>query len=305
MIHYGCVKYLKGIVTVDSEKIVCCDNLTDSASVVDSECDSLFLEAMGDISGPDKKVDIKIFNYIVKQKDTLIQELRDKIDILNKHIGLLEHIKTASPSASSTEQKRDVITASKKSSKSSGRDSGKHEEIPMKESLTHGIPNNNIRMDFQSTKVDEIVSREKTKINLHGKISSTNGIESNPAVSQPNQENEWVQVTGNKKKNRRQRTVVVGNNSSMDVKGVPKHVTLHVYRLQKDTTSDSLSTLLKQHFPEVVCEGLTSRYPELYASFKVSIFASNFRTAMDPEVWPEGACVSRFFDLARKSQTKT
>lgn len=61
-----------------------------------------------------------------------------------------------------------------------------------------------------------------------------------------------------------------------------------------------LVELLKPTFPEVSCEKLVSRHPELYSSFKVGIYEGNFGTAMDPALWPSNACIRRFLQLERR-----
>lgn len=94
--------------------------------------------------------------------------------------------------------------------------------------------------------------------------------------------------------------MVIGNNKDSVVKGVPKLVNLHVSRVDLGTSTTDLNELLKNSFPEVSCESLTPKYPNIYSSFKVTIFEDNFRKAMDPKLWPDGACISRFFQK-RKS----
>lgn len=111
----------------------------------------------------------------------------------------------------------------------------------------------------------------------------------------------WSEVV--KKKRRKQ--VIIGNNrESAGVVGVPSYAALHIYRLNPQTTSEELTELMKKHFPKVRCESLNSKHPELYSSFKVTILASNFRKAMDSDLWPFGACVSRFF-MKRKTNVET
>nr|CAH7762921.1 unnamed protein product [Callosobruchus chinensis] len=66
------------------------------------------------------------------------------------------------------------------------------------------------------------------------------------------------------------------------VKAAPKKVSLFVSRLQSGTKSEDLVTALRETFPEAVCEEVTPKHPESYASFKVfcekleQIFEENF-----------------------------
>nr|CAI5847941.1 unnamed protein product [Callosobruchus analis] len=59
-----------------------------------------------------------------------------------------------------------------------------------------------------------------------------------------------------------------GNREDSDIKGVPSYTQLHVYRLSRDTTMQSLTEFLKVTFPEVICEAMSSKHPDLYFSFK-------------------------------------
>ncbi|KAG5893029.1 hypothetical protein JTB14_026581 [Gonioctena quinquepunctata] len=85
--------------------------------------------------------------------------------------------------------------------------------------------------------------------------------------------------------------MITGNNKGTVAVGVPKHVTLHVCRVDKETTVASFTALLNENFPEAMCESTNSRFPE-----------ENFRKAMNPNVWPYGACISRF--LERRTTTR-
>lgn len=95
--------------------------------------------------------------------------------------------------------------------------------------------------------------------------------------------------------------MVVGNSVEGPIKGVPKFVSLHVYRVDVGTNPSDLRDVLQIHFPEVTCEAITPRHPHLYTSFKVNIYEESFKKAMNPDVWPKGACVNRFFQPRMKT----
>lgn len=103
---------------------------------------------------------------------------------------------------------------------------------------------------------------------------------------------------------RRKSKMVVGTgneNIQTTVKGVPKTIDLHVYRINPGTSPEDLKTVLKPHFPEVVATSIDSRKPEVYSSFKVTIFQENFGKAMDATLWPKNCCVRRFLYLRAKT----
>ncbi|PSN39697.1 hypothetical protein C0J52_25974 [Blattella germanica] len=86
-----------------------------------------------------------------------------------------------------------------------------------------------------------------------------------PSTNVNNNEEKWNKVVPRRNK----RTVsVTGVNSECKVnesnlQGVPKMVSLHVCRLSPDTTTELLTSYLKFKFPEVVCEKLESRQPNI------------------------------------------
>lgn len=118
---------------------------------------------------------------------------------------------------------------------------------------------------------------------------------------------EWVEIKHKKAKqgiNTIKKKTIVGKNSNAadSLKGVPKQIDLHVYRLAPNTDVTTLTEFLKVSFPEVSCQVLTPRYPDLYSSFKIRIFEKNLDKAMDPLLWPEDACIRPF--LYRRPNTK-
>ncbi|CAG9814738.1 unnamed protein product [Phaedon cochleariae] len=73
--------------------------------------DGAFFDALENLN-PDKEVDINIFNYIIKQKDIIIHELREKIQILSLQIGLInkDEIPSTRESISTNNDKKAVGT---------------------------------------------------------------------------------------------------------------------------------------------------------------------------------------------------
>lgn len=91
---------------------------------------------------------------------------------------------------------------------------------------------------------------------------------------------------------------IVGSSSAANnhgLKAAPKWSFLHVFKLDPATTIENVSTFLKKEFPEVKCEQLTSKFPELYSSFKISVYDSHLESAIDASRWPNGCCINRFF----------
>lgn len=79
-------------------------------------------------------------------------------------------------------------------------------------------------------------------------------------------------------------------------------VSLYVTRLSIKTKSTDIEEYLAHRFPEIKAVEMTSRYPEAYKSFKVTLNRDSLDAVMSPEVWPEGARVDRFFHWRMKGE---
>lgn len=95
---------------------------------------------------------------------------------------------------------------------------------------------------------------------------------------------------------RRKRDGVVGTGQSrVDVKTVPKKSLIYVSRFAPETTAESVRGIVSGLCPEVECERVQSKYPQYYSSFKIAVNDSNKELIMDPEVWPSGIYINKFF----------
>ncbi|CAG9818861.1 unnamed protein product [Phaedon cochleariae] len=256
--------------------------------------DAAFFDAIENIS-IDKKVDIHVFNYIVKQKDIMINDLRNQIDILNNQIVLLN------------ERNNDMMRHSTGPSDKKPRDDKKPLEdknnlIQIKATLPDSVAKPPNFQEISGKLVANAIAHAETQEKCHKYITLNGTTESHDVTTEApiNVESHPPWQTVIRKRPNKSRQVITGNNTTnSSVKGVPKLASLHVYRIDKNSTAESLKLLLKDHFPEVVCESITPKYPDLYTSYKVRILESNFRRAMDPAIWPYGACVSRFLEMRK------
>nr|CAI5862439.1 unnamed protein product [Callosobruchus analis] len=265
--HRGCLKYLKNVTIIDSDLIVCCEDVP--VIPVGCDSDSPFFDAI-DHQADDNKVDVRIFHYIVKQKDMLIKELYDKNDLLNEKIKFLHEkgdtsaaiktstIKTTGSTGTSPQQVAAAIL---------------QEQTKLKFSDIINLANDTNAM--ASTSTDAVDNSSKKSTSTSTVVDRRSG--------------DWKTVENK----RRRRNTVVGKREDTEVKGVPKLAQLHVYRISKETTVECLTMLLQKNFPEAKCEAITPKHPEFYKSFKVRIYEHNFKKAMDADVWPIGACVSQ------------
>lgn len=78
------------------------------------------------------------------------------------------------------------------------------------------------------------------------------------------------------------------------LQAVARRAHLHVWRLEKATTRESLSAYIEKALDttDVVVESLQTKGD--YASFKVSVDFDLMDKMYDPQLWPKGTSVSRF-----------
>ena len=81
----------------------------------------------------------------------------------------------------------------------------------------------------------------------------------------------------------------------MGVSAVPKKSVLFVSRLDLKTKIKNLQNYVRFFFPEAECSARKSKYYEHYSSFKITIDFCNYESAMDPDNWPAGAYIQKFF----------
>ncbi len=112
------------------------------------------------------------------------------------------------------------------------------------------------------------------------------------------QEGDWQSVKQRTRRRTRRFMVGLGENS-MKVQAIPKYTSLHVTTLQPGTRTEDLERVPKEKFPEVKCELLQSKHPDIYTSMKVTISQDHYRQAWNREVWPNGALISQFFQKRR------
>nr|CAI5848777.1 unnamed protein product [Callosobruchus analis] len=229
--HSGCVKYLKSAIVLDGDRIICCND--EQATNSSSESDSQFFDAI-EQQATDNKVDLRIFNYVIKQKDLLIKELYDKIELMHQHINLLKDA-IQKPSIRDNSTKTSFPNTCEIPQKNKNKDKPSIE----KDNITTRNPN-----DIQGASqqvVATALSVEQTKLKMKEIINLTKDIDSdrgdsdrgstNVAPLQPslsaaetNDNAAWKQV----EHRRRRRNIVVGNRNDAEVKGVPKIAQLHV-----------------------------------------------------------------------------
>ncbi|CAG9824534.1 unnamed protein product [Phaedon cochleariae] len=227
--------------------------LHEGEMTVTSECeDAAFFDALDEMTNTNPNFDIVIFKYILKQKDLLIQELRDKITMLNNQIGNMVVNNNYSPTPIMIPQKPDTEKDAKKppSKKELIAQGATTSDKPVANKNT-GISKTITKQDL-SREIHKIESEQKLDkyINL-GNITQQRKVDKNPndkiiSNSDEPEDSNWKTV---KPRRNNRRSMIIGNNyKDSSIRGVPKYVDLHVCRLDTSTTSEDLENLLKKHF---------------------------------------------------------
>lgn len=290
--HLSCAKLCSFVKFINKDIIVCCE------SELTCDEDITFFDAIENMSAGDKKADLKVFSYIVKQKDAIIDELRDKVKLLYKQLEFYEKLEVTKIKEIHSEKKPPT------SSKKLNNKNSYAKTTEGKQMNTPAVPNNSKDVPESSEIPQPVITTNQVAVAIlenetRTKCNKYINLVQNDEPQHKNQQ--WKEVTNRRSK----RQLIVGNNKKIEVngvavKGVPKTVILHVYRVEPSMKPDDLKTLLIPHFPEVICEAITPKHPHLYSSFKVHIYEQNFDEAMDPQKWPSGAYVQRFFQLRKR-----
>lgn len=281
--HVSCAKLLNNVKFTEEATMTCCK--------ADNEEELSFFEAVEEVASlTDNKIDVRIVKYVIKQKDIIINELRENINLYKMQVEALQG------------QLQLLDKASDRPLPNKGDDVQEHKHD------NAGIDNNRrtgkkseakIRKDIISkTQVAAAVTYAEAAQKCSEVIKLTkNGVDpASPQVpKKPADDNDEFKTVSYKKTSKKA-PLVIGTGSQIDnISGVPKSVVLHVSRLSPDTKIDSLQTFVRKSFPEGICENFNSKKPELYASFTVQINKENLERALDPAVWPHNIQVRRFF----------
>lgn len=115
--------------------------------------------------------------------------------------------------------------------------------------------------------------------------------------------NEW-KIINRKNKGNSKKWSITGSGSNNDIMATQRQIQLFVSRISPSTSIGDFTAMVKTEINEAVCEKLTSKYPEKYSSFRVSINATSFEKAKDPNMWPDGSVVSKFFQSRQFQKEK-
>lgn len=274
--HKSCLKLLKHVKYLDGDKIICCSDIDENSINV-----TTVTNPSSDITVYSEEAVVKIrhLEELIRHKDLLIKS--QGITIKNQEItirALNDQIAITKRVESFFESKKGPLIQAVGAS--------------AKQKLTTG-----------SSKPERAVHTNKSPVPLSpsysqvvdGKLCSTDHLEKS---------NNKHSIGVPADKNTRKfgfRGILVGSNSDATIyplKAAPltsvvRHY--HATNFDKDVSDDALQDYLSTFAPNVRVEKLSSRYPERYASFKVSVPPDEAECILKCEIWPSRVKVNKFF----------
>lgn len=100
---------------------------------------------------------------------------------------------------------------------------------------------------------------------------------------------------------RRQRKFVTGRGSSTQFRGAPRDFFLH--HVDKETSTDVIKTFLQEAGIPFVSFIKVSNEAAMFNSYRLTVHVDQAEKVMDPELWPTGVRIKRFWSRREKKQT--
>jgi hypothetical protein len=287
--HIGCAKLIKRIKTINENQINCCEDgeVMDAASEVNdteplgSEDDINLLR--GEIRYLKSLMEHK--DVIIQQKDIIIHTQQEEIELLKDNLKLKNIIdkmqekvvfNDSTCTTNRGDKENNEIASTNKTNKITTQ---LITEKISKEDNTGGNSQNKVQVP-KELKDDDFILVERKRSKKPPTIPS-NPIEKNKMRSKP---------------------LIGSSTATSTLSSIPKNVHLHVSRLSPDTEAEKLQAYLRPFVISISsCEKLKSKRPEVYSSFRISLPASELEKVMDPQIWPQGISINRYFFPKRNS----
>lgn len=310
--HKACCEKLK-IKQIDEYSINCCDKegLADG-----DDLDSLPIPSA---EVPDKTAsvgceysEVYYLKELLKHKDVIIRNQGIVISSLQEQIAMFKtnvYMSPASSSDSKSEKTDEMfpyarVAATVKSSSEGYRPAV---NLPFTDSSSMTTVSGRgrlpcARVDKQKVKVvNRPISADAVKdaienVEARDKMRQIINIESDAKIAHQSNDSAVNRTTG--AHSNRSKPIVgkkIFKDNPMALKAADRKAFLHVYKLHPETEITTLISYLSPIFPEVKIERMNARYPQYYSSFKVEIDFANVDKAMNPDLWPVGTCINRFF----------
>lgn len=97
-------------------------------------------------------------------------------------------------------------------------------------------------------------------------------------------------------RHRKVRKYIIGQNSDCSLRVAPREIDIHVWRLSLETSTEYITRYIHRTIPDIPLKYETLKARGNYSSFKITTVESAQESLMQPEFWPNGVAVDRFFN---------
>uniref|UniRef100_A0A1Y1LG62 Uncharacterized protein n=1 Tax=Photinus pyralis TaxID=7054 RepID=A0A1Y1LG62_PHOPY len=301
LIHPGCAKYLKNLVILSETAVNCCGNNVNVDKVV---CNDKDVDAMDDnlqvCEG--NRTEIDYLKAIIKQKDFSIQCLNDTVASLKEQLKLINFFQNSALPVSKRESKDTAAKEDRSASSDKKKLFSKVVQSERDNNSNQGNKNvptpintqGNVVSNQKDTNNQTNTQQSKTKSQRNNIDSST--VPATPCYSKENVDKEDFIVVKSRKKTFKNRSLVAGSSTTGTLLGVEKQIHFHVCRLHPSTTEENLTQFLsKNDINGVTVTKLNSKFPNIYSSFRLSANENLKEVILNPNLWPSGVLINRFF----------
>ncbi|KAG5882980.1 hypothetical protein JTB14_026438 [Gonioctena quinquepunctata] len=211
--HNTCAKLSRTVIHTDGDKIICGGSQSEP-KVPETDDGGLFHDATDDLTSQET-VNVRIVNYLPKQKDIIINELREKIDLLYKQIDLVAKNNELKKSCTPQIDEKEPLTKSSRSEKrqtvaKNNKEKVNHTEPQKNLSAETSRPGNSVEIKKSDVAFGLLKEETAMKMNEIISLGKQSGQNSNTDPSG------WKKV---ERKRSQKRNIIIGKNKSEDVLG--------------------------------------------------------------------------------------
>lgn len=326
---------------------VCIHDPVIETSSIESE-DAVFYDTMDELCNSESegfKAERVFIKYILKQKDTIIRELQERINLLNIHIEFLKEKAGKTENIESLKDKTKQSTEQgKKQNKFDARKTpvvSDTKKLPSAAKQNKTINTKDISLITHKMvteqKINEILLLDDLRcadnhkfgsevpsvspfevadnVTVHGTRTASQFDEDKDVKEvQKNHENDGFELVKSRRTNRdfprntRPNPIKGSNNCTGDLEIAQKVHWVFLSGFSRTMETENIINFLKKHNlqKDCVCEKMKTKKHKQISSFKLGVPNDLKDKVMDPDLWPVGTTINHFINLQRRqTQMKT
>lgn len=298
---------------IEKESTKSCQDINLEENTMPSAINMISIQSItdilkGEISARLNNIETKLIQEIQNSVATLVLEnnnLRECLSVANKKCTLLEEeIKVL---------KKERIIVKQQSTKLSHKSSHSPTSLELGKEVNSTALNSTTQLSCAVAEPGPASAPPLPAATLipttpAAQLSATYAmVASKTAVAENNNHNndKWIEVKSSNRNNLVKRG---GNTSVTLLKAVERKKYLHVWRLDKNTTEDSIKEYIKHilgNNSEFIVEKIRTRTERNYSSFKIGLPENCFEKLCNPDVWPLNVEFCEWIFFRRSTTTTT